>query len=280
MNEAELQAALGRTSAWRGVLDPFPARALAAALDHRELPRAGDPLPPFWHHLYGHEPVRAADTGPDGHRATGSFLPKSDLPRRMWAGGRLRFFAPLRLGERVRRTSRIARIQPKRGRSGRLLFVTVEHLWEGERGPALVEEQDIVYREPVPLSEPPRFTPPADLETTRRWLPDEVLLFRYSALTYNGHRIHYDQRYARQVEGYPDLVVHGPLIATLMLELVREVRPDVRLVRFDFRARAPLFVRRPLVIGLAASADHTFELWAWGEEGPLAMEGRAELAGS
>ncbi len=272
---------LGRSRSLEGRLDPFPAAALAAALDREDRPGEGDPLPPFWHHLYLHEPVRAADTGDDGHPRLGLFLPPVPLPRRMWAGGRLRIARLPRIGHKLRRTSTIRAVTPKRGRSGDLVFVLVEHRFTDTAGELFVEEQDIVYREPRSL--PPRAEPwrmPTPLRAERCRLADEVLLFRYSALTYNGHRIHYDLAYAREVEGYPGLVVHGPLLATLMLDLLRDTWPEARLRHFAFRAVSPLFAGRPLrVVALAEEAvPERVILAAIGEAGQLAMRGEAVLA--
>ncbi|HFA60364.1 MAG TPA: acyl-CoA dehydrogenase [Rhodospirillales bacterium] len=272
---------LGRSRSLEVRIDPFPAAAFAAALDREDAPGEGDPLPPFWHHLYTGEPVRAADTGADGHPRLGLFLPPVPLPRRMWAGGRLAVRRLPRIGQAVRRVSTIRAVTPKRGRSGALVFVLVEHRFSDEEGELFTEEQDIVYREPRPLAtaaEPwPLPGPPA---AERCWIPDEVLLFRYSALTYNGHRIHYDLAYAREVEGYPGLVVHGPLIATLMLDLLRDRWPGARLVRFAFRAVAPLFAGRPLRVAafLGEGAEERVLLVALGDTGRLAMEGEAMLA--
>ncbi len=272
---------LGRSRSLEGRLDPFPAAALTAALDRDDPPAMGAPLPPFWHHLYLHEPVRAADTGGDGHPRLGLFLPPVPLPRRMWAGGRLRITRPPRIGQQLRRTSTIRAITPKRGRSGALVFVLLEHRFTDDTGELFVEEQDVVYREPRPLdlaAEP--WSPPAAPRASRSLVPDEVLLFRYSALTYNGHRIHYDLAYAREVEGYPGLVVHGPLLATLMLDLLRDGWPGARLRRFAFRALRPLFAGRPLrvVAWTEEGEPGRIGLATLGEDDRLAMRGEALVA--
>ncbi len=270
---------IGREQRVEDIVGTFPARALAAALGRAQLPGPGDPLPPFWHRLYALEVVAGDDTGPDGHPRLGLFLPPLALPRRMWAGGRLWFHRPLRIGDRIRRRSRIREITPKVGRSGRLVFILVEHRIEVAGALAVLEEQDIVYREARPLPAAPRGAGTRlDAVLRRRWVPDEVLLFRYSALTYNGHRIHYDQRYAREVEGYPDLVVHGPLLATFMLELLAEGWPGDELAEFRFRARAPLFVNRPLeVLAAAPDREGRIHLRVEGEDGVVAMDGIARL---
>ncbi|MDH4565598.1 acyl-CoA dehydrogenase [Pseudomonas sp. BN414] len=224
-------------------IDPRIAQALAATLDlDPDSMKAGAELPPLWHWVYFTPNARCSEIGADGHPQRGGFLPPVDLPNRMWAGGHLNFKQPLRVGEEVNRISRIVRCQRKVGRHGELVFVTVEHSVSGERGVCLVEEQDIVYRQPAP-KEAPLAGEVVDgcAEFGRRIRPDPVLLFRYSALTFNSHRIHYDQPYATQEEGYPSLVVHGPLAATLLLETFRATYPDKRIRRFAFRAVGPLF---------------------------------------
>lgn len=272
-------ARVGRTREVAGVVDPWPAAALTAALGRDDPPAAGEPLPPFWHQLHLHHPVAA--TGPDGHEALGEFLPAfPGRVRRMWAGGRLRVERPLMVGERARKVSTVRAVTPKQGRRGPLVFVLVEHRIETDAGLALVEEQDLVYREPAgndaAAAEPPRAGEGA---WRRSWRPDPVLLFRYSALTYNGHRIHYDADYARGEEGYRGLVVHGPLLATLMLDLLRRGRPGAAVASFRFRAVAPLIAGEALVVhGEPAGDGSSARLWVAGPGGRLAMEGEAALA--
>ena len=203
---------------------------------------AAGELPPLWHWVYFTPSARRSALGPDGHPARGGFLPPVALPNRMWAGGRLAFHQPLRLGEAVERRSRIVRCDRKHGRSGELVFVTVRHAVSGERGLALEEEHDIVYRQPAPKGGPLAGEAVAAAAEFRRTVrPDPVLLFRYSALTFNGHRIHYDHPYVTGEEGYPGLVVHGPLTATLLLDAFRAAHPDQRVERFAFRAVGPLY---------------------------------------
>jgi 3-methylfumaryl-CoA hydratase len=200
----------------------------------------------------------------------------------MWAGGRLEFLQPLRVGDPVTRTSRIVAVYGKQGRSGPLVFVQVRHEIATPAGVALVEEQDIVYRdqpmpgEPIAAAGPVRGEP----EWVREVQPDAVLLFRYSALTFNGHRIHYDRPYATQVEGYPGLLVHSPLIATVLLDLLRRNLPDAQLAQFSFRAVKPTFDSTPfLVCGRAESTSRIVHLWAQHPDGALAMEATATLRG-
>ncbi|HEX9647158.1 MAG TPA: MaoC family dehydratase N-terminal domain-containing protein, partial [Alphaproteobacteria bacterium] len=206
---------IGKSRETEDLIAPFQARAMAATLDHARAPAEGDALPPGWHWLYFPDTPRPGALGPDGHEARGGFLPPIPLPRRMWAGNRLVFHQPLRVGERARRHSVIERIERKEGRAGALAFVTVHHRYSGAAGLALEEWHDIVYRaEPAPgAALPPGKGAPAKARWRREITPDEVLLFRYSALTFNGHRIHYDYPYVTGEEGYEGLIVHGPLTA-------------------------------------------------------------------
>ena len=228
---------VGRSETREGVASAAPLAGLAALLDHDVSPWAPGMVPPLGHWLYFLPLARQSEIGPDGHAKRGGFLPPVPLPRRMWAGGRLDFMQPLHVGERVERTSRIADVTAKEGRSGSLVFVLVRHEIAGERGLAIVEEHDVVYRgEPQPGERAAVGRPsPGDAAWARTIDPDDVLLFRYSALTFNGHRIHYDRRYVTEVEGYPGLVVHGPLIATLLVDLLRRHRPDAAGGRFQPR---------------------------------------------
>ena len=274
---------IGRSETRLDQVTPAPMAALAATLDiDAPYPQPGDPLPPLWHWLYFLPIHRQSELGPDGHAKRGGFLPPVPLPRRMWAGGRIEFRQPLRVGETIQRTSRILDVRFKEGRSGPLVFVLVRHEI-GEGGSiSLTEEHDIVYRDhPIP-GEPapaPQVTP-GDAMWERAVDPDDALLFRYSALTFNGHRIHYDRRYATGVEGYPGLVVHGPLIATLLVDLVRSNLPETRVTRFEFRALSPLFDTAPFVVcGKLEEDGKNIRLWAKDSAGALAMtaEARAGL---
>lgn len=248
------------------VISGWPARALAATLDQNaDGLKEGARLPDGWHWIYFNDPTPASRLGTDGHEARGDFLPEVPLPRRMWAGGRLRFHAPLRIGDRAERTSVVEDVTPKRGRSGSLVFVTVRHRISGPTGLSLEEEQNIVYRAPLPpvgaaeyrTSHDGSVTPerPPWGYTVARCRPDPVMLFRFSALTFNGHRIHYDRTYATEVEGYPDLVVHGPLLALLLLGVGVE-RNGAAARDYTYRALAPLFCGEELEL-LAERAPPT-----------------------
>lgn len=273
-----LEAWIGRTESRAGVLTAWPAVALAATLDRREpAPGPGDALPAGWHWLYFLEAAPASELGPDGHPKRGGFLPPVALPRRMWAGGRLEFRRPLRVGESIRRDSTILSIEPKQGRSGSLVFVTVRHSVSCADELAVIEEHDIVYREAArPGDAPPRAEPaPREASWRREIVADPVMLFRYSALTFIGQRIHYDLDYCRNVEGYPGLVVHGPLQVILLLDLARhhESRPVRRL---EYRAHHPLFHFETFTLNGNASSDHTrAELWTANPAGNYAMAATA-----
>ena len=272
---------IGRSETVSDVITATPYAGLSATLDRpASRPPPGTPLPALWHWLYFLPLSRQSEIGPDGHPRRGAFLPPVPLPRRMWAGSQFEFRSPLRVGDAITRTSTIDQVTPKRGRSGSLVFVTVRHEIRREGLPetALLEFHDIVYREaaksgdtaPPPSPAPPRAT------WERQWIPDDVLLFRYSALTFNGHRIHYDRRYATEVERYPGLVVHGPLIATLLLDLVRRELPEARIERFEFRALRPICDLNPFfVCGEPQPDGKTIRLWARDHEGAVAMEASA-----
>ena len=282
---AHLQGWVGRTEQLADEITAAPMRGLAATLDlEGAAPVPGTALPPLWHWLYFLPQPRQSELGPDGHARRGGFLPPVPLPRRMWAGGRLRWARdnPLVVGDTVDRTSRIESIAHKTGRTGDLLFVGVKHEVRNARGLALTEEHDIVYRADARPGDPvPAPQPAAGIEAawTQEVVPDDVLLFRYSALTFNGHRIHYDRRHATEVEGYPGLVVHGPLIATLLLELLRANLPDARVSRFEFRALRPVFDTSPFKLHGTPSPDgRAVSLWTEDHEGWLTMQATATLA--
>lgn len=249
-------------------------RALAATLDRE--PPEGLEVPPLWHWLYFLPTHKMSELAVEGHAEKGGFLPPVDLPRRMWAGGRLEFFDSLRIGDTAARTSRIADVREKQGRSGRLVFVVVRHEIHTSRGLAITEEHDIVYREHASgETQPPQA--PGDATWERVIEPTDVLLFRYSALTFNSHRIHYDRRYTVEEEHYPGLIVHGPLIATLLLEQAREKLPHVRVTHFEFRAVSPLFDTEPFLICGKPDGENA-HLWARTQSGRLAMTATARFA--
>ncbi len=265
---------IAKTETHDDVVTLWPMTALAATLDRDDPPvRAGDPLPPLWHWLYFLPAERQSDLGDDGHAKRGAFLPPVDLPRRMWAGSRLAFHHPIHAGERITRTSTIAGIEEKQGRTGPLVFVVVRHEIANPAGLAITEEHDIVYRGHSSTSPAPP-PAPAGPQWQRTIHPDDVLLFRYSALTFNGHRIHYDRRYAVDREGYPGLVVHGPLIATLLLDLLRRHQPDAVVASFQFRAVSPLFDTAPFTVCGRPNGSAT-ELWAQNAAAGLAMTASA-----
>ena len=247
----EAAALLGRTETRTADAHPEPAQLLRATLDRDVDPfEPGAPLPLLWHWLYFPPLIRQSRLGEDGHTRDSSLLPVLPfLPRRMWAGSRLRSPAPLRIGDRLTRRSEVIGITPKIGGSGRLLFVTIRHTLAGSAGGSVVEEQDVVLREAAGRSTSPgNPAAPAPFDFEHVVTPTPTLLFRFSALTFNAHRIHYDHPYATQVERYEGLVVHGPLIAVLMLDLVDRVRPGAAVSAFEFKAVNPAFVPHPLAV--------------------------------
>jgi len=277
---------IGRSETRDDHITEAPVAAMSATLDRDDPPpRPGDALPPLWHWLYFLPRPLRRDLGLDGHAKLGGFLPPVPLPRRMWAGSQLQFHQPLRVGDAVRRDSRIADVQVKRGRSGTLVFVKVQHEISGPQGLAITEFHDIVYRAPPAAGSAAAPTTPAppDPAWVRNIVPDEALLFRYSALTFNGHRIHYDHPYVTQVEGYAGLVVHGPLIATLLLEQLRDrlaaERPGTSIVGFEFRAVQPTVHTERFAVCAEPLADgREVRLWARKPDGSLTMDATATIA--
>lgn len=276
-----LEAWIGRKEVRRDIATAVPVAALRATLDlDNTIPAVGDPIPELWHWLYFLPLYRQSEVGADGHAKRGGFLPPVPLPRRMWAGGRFRFLAPLRVGDEIQRTSTISNVTQKHGRTGHLVFVTVLHEIHGPRGLALTEEHDIVYRDmPGPDAPPsPPTLAPKDPTQSEIIQPDDVLLFRYSALTFNGHRIHYDRRYVTQVEGYPGLIVHGPLIATLLAGLASKANRGATMKEFQFRSYSPVFDVAPFRICSRPDADaRSTTAWAETPEGHLAMQATAQF---
>jgi len=278
---SHLRQWIGKKESSTDVATPWPVTALAATLDRCDpMPAAGDAIPPGWHWLYFLEAKPAAELGTDGHPKRGGFLPPVPLPRRMWAGGRMEFRSPLRIGEALQRESEIVSVESKQGKSGGLVFVTVRHTVRVAESIAVIEEHDIVYREAARPAESPQpgKVAPATAAWRREIEPNAVLLFRFSALTFNGHRIHYDLDYCRSVEKYPGLIVHGPLQTILLLDLCRrhESRPVKRL---DYRALQPLFHHQSFTVNGRPSADRSkADLWVAGPQATLAMTGTAYFA--
>ncbi len=283
-----LQDWIGRTETVDDVATATPFAALAATLDWPKAdgalrPLPGTALPYLWHWLYFLPLAQQSEIGADGHPKRGGFMPPVPLPRRMWAGSDFEFHAPLRVGDALSRTSTVLNVTEKSGRSGSLIFVKVRHeiRRNGEATVALTEHHNIVYRAAAGPQDvaPPAQAAPADSAWQRHLVPDDVLLFRYSALTFNGHRIHYDRKYALDVEGYPGLVVHGPLIATLLMDLLRRQLPNARVLRFEFKAVRPTFDINPFSVhGQPASDGKTIHLWARDHDGWLTMDATATLA--
>jgi 3-methylfumaryl-CoA hydratase len=279
MSLEKLRDWVGKTQSAEDTITAWPVRALTATFDEMDpAPHEGDPLPPLWHWLFFLEAVPQSRIGPDGHAERGDFLPPVPLPRRMWAGSRFIFDGtPLSIGDRATRRSEIKSIEPKTGSTGAMVFVTVRHAVSGARGHAFVEEHDIVYREAPKPGEKPREPRPAPRDATwsKQLAPDPVLLFRYSALTFNGHRIHYDQPYVTGTEGYPGLIVHGPLLGMLQMELARRSNIGRVPASFEFRALSPIFAGAPLTVGARKEGDGSVTTWIANDKGGLAQQGKA-----
>src|SRR5476651_68542 len=279
MSLEKLQDWIGKTQIVEDFVAPWPVRALIATLDESDPdPEIGESLPPLWHWLYFLEAMRASRIGPDGHTERDDFLPSVPLPRRMWAGGRFSFDGePLRIGDKISRRSTVKSVEAKSGSSGGMVFVTIQDLISGPLGVAVIEDYDIVYREEAKPGERPRpaKSAPTDATWLRKIVPDEVLLFRFSALIFNSHRIHYDRPYATGPEGYPDLIVHGPLMGLLQMELARRANPRRVPSSFEFRALSPAFAGTPLTVGARTEADGAVTTWIANAQGGLAQQGKA-----
>ena len=278
-----LKTWVGRETVVVDDLSPFKAAALSAALERQDhqprLPEAGSELPPGWQWVYFVDAPSALMTGVDGHPKTGDFLPPVPLPRRMWAAGSYTVHRPVLLGTSAQKRSLVSSVDLKEGSTGTLVFVTVNHTIEQSGQVCIEEEQNIVYRE---MPDGPKPLPPGKVAPEAAdWVIDvqasPVLLFRYSALTYNSHRIHYDRQYASDTEFYPALVVHGPLQATLLADSVREHCAGSSIKQFSFRAQRPLFDTDSLSVCGKREGDEV-KLWTRSHDGFVGMSATAQLS--
>src|SRR4029453_3832173 len=255
-----LKSWIGRQETASDTISSFRAAALSATLDRDDAHRDGEPLPPLWHWIYCHELPKTSELADNGHTKLGAFMPPVPLPRRMYAGGRITIQRPLLMGETAKRISTIADLTMKRGASGELVFLVIRHEFIGTDGPATVKEQDLFSREASRQHVPVEPRRPAGRPVWRRTVAtNEALLFRYSALIFNAHRIHYDLPYCER-EGYPGLVVHGPLIATMLADLVTR-NAEAAMTAFRFRAIKPLFHPMAWAVCGIPTGD-AVELWA------------------
>lgn len=276
-----LKTHIGRRQDSTDVVTAAPANLLRLTFGRSEGELVeGDPLPPGWHILYGLPRFGPGELREDGSPGDTGVVPPMPLPRRMFAGERFRFHEPIRIGDTLRRETALADISAKSGGTGTLVFATTVNRIFGPRGLAVEEERRTVFREEIKPGErnqaPRREEAPTDVPWRRRIEPDPVLLFRFSALTFNSHRIHYDRRWATEVEGYPDLVVHGPLTSTLLLDFARDSNPGRAVRGYATQARAPLFAGAPFELRGRPTAAGC-ELWAVTPEGTVAMRAEAEL---
>jgi 3-methylfumaryl-CoA hydratase len=275
-----LQDWVGKQETAEDDISLFPAKALAAALDHDVEPEKGDELPIFWEWLYFLPTPKASATGADGHPSKGGFLPPVPLPRRMWAAGSVDCHNPIIIGQPATRVSTIESVELKQGSSGTLVFVNVRHDISQSGKLCISQVQNIVYREaPTEASPlPSGKTASAEAVFTQNYKVDPVLLFRYSALTYNGHRIHYDRDYAVGEELYPALVVHGPLLVTLLLDAARQNMGSQKMTAYSFRAMRPTFdINAFSASGALVNDGSTLELWSSDHEGFTCMSIQATI---
>jgi 3-methylfumaryl-CoA hydratase len=272
---------IGKTRITTDTISTGQLAKIAATFD-RPAPSTdpGQTLPPGWHWAYFAEITPLSGIGRDGHQALGEFLPPITLPRRMWASGDLRITKPLSIGETVEKTSTILSVEEKMGRSGKLVFVRVGHDFSGNMGADMHEEHQIVYRDapapnaPAPTPLIPSHTP----DVSHTLSASTVQLFRYSAITFNSHRIHYDVDFCRDQEGYDGLIIHGPLTATLLMDLAQKQAPGKQLKTFTFRAISPLTHIHEFSIHATNAENGQVSVWASNHHGELAMTAEAELA--
>jgi len=276
LDPAVLEKWIGRSEQRTDIIGAQAAQFMQATMDQQPTLQDGDMLPHGWHWLYFLEAKPMSALGRDGHPLRGGLLPPVALPRRMWAGTRLQFHSPINIGDSINRVTTIKDVKVKSGKSGALCFVTVLHEFWRHQHHLMSEEHDIVYRQdPQPGVTPP--VPPLaeqNAEIVKTITPSAVLLYRYSALTFNGHRIHYDIDYCRDVEGYPGLVFHGPLSATLMLNLLSGSLPARSIRQFSFRAISPLYADRPFTLNLRKTTEG-YSIWATNPDGYLAIQASA-----
>ncbi len=274
MDNINLQNWVGKKEETKDRIYTTPIKALALTLNYKEFEvKEGNPLPGIWYWLYFLPMVPISEVGVDGHPKRGGFLPPIPLERRMWASSRLKFHQDLIIGEEMYKESEIVKISEKEGKTGRMVFVTVKHLIQSQRGVAAEEEQDIVYL-PMPKSfvQPAPNPVPVDLQWKEEYPINPVLLFRFSALTFNGHRIHYDWRYTTEVEKYPGLVVHGPLQALLLFESAKKNNPDKKPMSYNFRALRPIFEFDKVYLCGQSKSDGGHDLYTANTENNIGMQ--------
>jgi 3-methylfumaryl-CoA hydratase len=269
---------IGRTSEASDIVTAQLVKGLRATL-FQEIgePKRGDPAPWTVHWCLAQPVFPMSELSQDGHPTRGGFLPPVPLPRRMWAGGELEFFEPLRVGDDATRTSRISDVTMKTGSTGILCFVSVEHLITTLRGTAIRERQDIVYRDMSTTAQTPapaKLAAPPSAQHRESHMADPVLLFRYSALTFNGHRIHYDRDYVTKVEGYPGLVFHGPMQAAFLVEFAAKLHGGAAPKKFSYRGVQPLFEGSEFSVN-ANTTGAGMELWTANSAGQPTMKGSA-----
>ncbi len=272
----QLEDWIGKSQTREEVINARQAELLAVTMGI-PAPANGDTLPECWHWAWFNDALPAAELGRDGHPKRGGFLPPVPLPRRMWAGGKLNFVSPIIVGKEIKKISTIKEIKHRTGNSGELCIVSIGHqLFDGETL-CIDEVQNLVFREdPSPDAPAPApIKPPAGAEQSIDLHPDPVMMFRYSALTFNGHRIHYDVDYARDVEGYPDLVFHAPLTATALCNLASGIQPGKPIREFEYRATAPLFCNASVKLNAKQENNH-ITVWAETPSGGQAMIGSAK----
>ena len=278
----ELKSHIGNKVEDHDLATEAPLREMIVTFDRADVvPAKGEAIHPGWHGCYFLPLSRRETLGEDGLPTDTGVLPKMPLPRRMFAGGRFEFHAPIKVGDNLRRETELMDLSMREGGTGVLIFTKIANRIYNDNGLCVVEERHGVFREGLKTGEksgiPKRDPVPTGLPWRREMNPDVVQLFRFSAITFNPHRIHYDRTYATEVEGYPGLVVHGPFTTQCLLDFVRDMNPGKEMTAFDMRARAPLFDTAPFTL-CGRPADEGCEGWAATPEGTVAMQAHVTFA--
>ncbi|NQV55162.1 MAG: MaoC family dehydratase N-terminal domain-containing protein [Rhodospirillales bacterium] len=278
----EYEKFIGLTTTTEDLISASQVQRLAVTLNRDDpMPKIGDAVPPGWQSIFFPRLNKTKNLSRDGMASDMENGPPSPLPRRMYAGNNMRFHQPFRIGDAVTKEMAISSVTPKEGRSGKLVFVTIGVKISGPNGLVMEDDQNLVYREEEEAgAKPPPGEPgPSDAPWKREVIVDPVMLFRFSACTFNPHRIHYDHPYVTGVENYPGLIVHGPFTAVWLLELARDFAPDKTLATFNMQARAPIYADQPFTLMGEPSADGaSCQLWAVNKDGMIAMKASADFA--
>jgi len=280
-NSDKVNKWIGKSIHNNDYINDYPVKAMAAVFDYNYNSAEFKEVPYGWHWLYFLNLPLQKNLGPDGHEKKIGFMPPIDLPIRMYAGGEINYYKPLLIGQEVKKTSSIVSIENKKGSTGNLIFLKINHKISNDKETLINEVQNLVYREDKNTQKAKsnlNVMTPKIFDYEKSWNTSPEMLFRYSALTHNTHKIHYDFLYATNVEGYPQIVVHGPLMATFLLDLVSNIISDSKqkLIKFTFKLRSPVFVGGT-IYAQALKTDSGLDLWIKDQNGNQSLAAQAEL---